>query len=50
MSFPIIQHIDKWMLATKDAHGLYAKYGFETIKDPSKLMDKMSERAKKIYE
>ena len=50
MSFPIIQHIDKWMLATKDAHGLYAKFGFETIKDPSKLMDKMRERSKKIYE
>ena len=50
MNFQILKDIDKWMLATRDAHELYAKFGFEPVKDPSKLMDKMSERAKKIYE
>ena len=38
------------MLATKDAHRLYSKFGFEPVKDPSKLMDRMSKRAKEIYE
>lgn len=50
LDFPILKNIDKWMLATSDAHELYAKFGFEAVKDPSKLMDKMSERAKNIYE
>ena len=44
-----LKDIDKWMLATKDAHGLYEPYGFETVKNPMMLMEKMSERAKKIY-
>ena len=47
---PSLKNIDKWMLATRDAHGLYQQFGFDTVKDPSKLMDKMSPRAKKIYE
>jgi len=50
MSFPSIKDIDRWMLATKDAHSLYAKYGFQRVKSPEKLMDKMSERAKIVYE
>ena len=50
LNFPALKHIDKWMLATKDAHELYQKFGFEVVKDPGKLMDKMSERAKNIYE
>jgi len=50
MNFPELRGIDKWMLATKDAHQLYKKFGFESIKDPSLLMDKMSARAKKIFE
>lgn len=45
-----IKEVDRWMLATKDAHSLYEKFGFERIKSPEKLMDKMSERAKLIYE
>ena len=49
LNFPSLKNIDRWMLATKDAHGLYTQFGFEPVKDPSKLMDKMSDRAKKIY-
>lgn len=44
-----LKNIDKWMLATKDTHGLYKKYGFELARNPSMLMEKMSDRAKKIY-
>lgn len=45
-----LKNIDRWMLATKDAHSLYEKFGFELVKSPEKLMDKMSDRAKIIYE
>ncbi|MBL4606053.1 MAG: GNAT family N-acetyltransferase [Flavobacteriaceae bacterium] len=50
LNFPSIKDVDRWMLATKDAHALYEKYGFESVKSPEKLMDKISERAKVIYE
>jgi GNAT superfamily N-acetyltransferase len=45
-----LKDIDRWMLATKDAHSLYEQFGFEIVKSPEKLMDRMSERAKLIYE
>lgn len=44
-----IKKVDKWILATQDAHSLYAKFGFESIKNPTMLMEKMSDRAKEIY-
>jgi len=50
MNFPGLKAIDKWMLATKDAHTLYEKFGFTAIKSPEKLMEKISKRAKIIYE
>lgn len=50
LNFPSLQNIDKWMLATKDAHSLYEKFGFERVKSPEKLMDRMSDRAKLVYE
>ena len=50
LNFEPLKDIDKWMLATKDAHELYRKFGFEAVKDTSKLMDRMSLRAKEIYE
>lgn len=50
LNFPELKVIDKWMLATKDAHTLYKKFGFSEIKSPEKLMEKLSPRAKIIYE
>ncbi|GAA3624090.1 GNAT family N-acetyltransferase [Flavivirga jejuensis] len=50
LNFPELKAIDKWMLATKDAHTLYKKFGFTGIKSPEKLMEKLSDRAKIIYE
>ena len=50
LKFPELKNIDKWMLATKDAHELYKKFGFAAIKSPEKLMEKLSQRAKIIYE
>lgn len=33
--------IKKWMLATKDAHSLYAQFGFGGIYNPDRLMEKV---------
>jgi len=33
--------IKKWILATKDAHSLYACFGFEKLKNPDRLMEKV---------
>lgn len=35
---PILKNIKKWMLATRDAHGLYKKLGFTPLKDPKGFM------------
>ncbi|GAA3610048.1 GNAT family N-acetyltransferase [Flavivirga amylovorans] len=50
LNFPELKNVDKWMLATKDAHKLYERFGFKTVKSPEKLMEKLSQRAKIIYE
>lgn len=50
LNFPELKNIDKWMLATKDAHELYERFDFVSIKSPEKLMEKLSPRAKIIYE
>ena len=33
--------IKKWVLATKDAHSLYAQFGFEPLKRPERMMEKV---------
>ncbi|WP_230533507.1 GNAT family N-acetyltransferase [Microvirga roseola] len=38
MEHPDLQHLRRWMLVTKDAHSLYAKYGFEPPAHPERLM------------
>ncbi|HNQ28297.1 MAG TPA: GNAT family N-acetyltransferase [Aquaticitalea sp.] len=50
MAHEPIKYIDKWMLATIDAHSLYSKFGFGTIKNPSRIMEKLSDRAKEIHQ
>lgn len=44
LEHPNLQNIDRWMLATKDAHTLYRQFGFQAIPDPSKLMGKLNTR------
>lgn len=33
-----LQGLRRYMLATQDAHGLYAQFGFKAIENPEKLM------------
>ena len=38
MAHPDLQNLQCFIVATRDAHGLYAQYGFERIQDASTLM------------
>jgi N-acetylglutamate synthase-like GNAT family acetyltransferase len=39
LSHPELQGLKRWCLLTKDAHGLYKKYGFRELDDPSRWME-----------
>lgn len=39
LSHPELQGLRRWMLATRDAHGLYQKYGFQPLSSPERLME-----------
>jgi N-acetylglutamate synthase-like GNAT family acetyltransferase len=36
---PDLQGLRRWMLVTKDAHGLYEQYGFAPLKQPESVME-----------
>lgn len=38
MAHPELQLLRRWMLATRDAHKLYARYGFALPEHPERLM------------
>ena len=38
-SHPDLQGLRRWILMTRDAHGLYEQSGFRTIQDPSRCME-----------
>ena len=40
MSHPDLAGIRRWMLATRDAHGLYRKSGFTELRQPERWMEK----------
>ena len=35
-----LQGLRRWLLATKDAHGLYAQYGFAPLRFPERWMER----------
>jgi GNAT superfamily N-acetyltransferase len=39
MKYPALQGLQRYMLATQDAHELYKKYGFTVIASPEKFME-----------
>lgn len=41
VSHPELQGLRRWILATRDAHGLYEKYGFVELKNPKRWMEKI---------
>ena len=36
---PELQGLRRFMLATRDAHGLYEQYGFTPVKNPERIME-----------
>lgn len=38
MTHAELQNLRRWMLVTRDAHGLYEQYGFEAPANPERLM------------
>ena len=39
MAHPELQGLRRMMLATRDAHGLYAKFGFKPLAAPDRIME-----------
>jgi GNAT superfamily N-acetyltransferase len=39
-SHPDLQGLRRWILATRDAHGLYEKFGFTPLKKPEIFMER----------
>lgn len=44
VGYPELQDVPKWLLATKDAHGLYRRYGFKNLSEPEKMMMRITDR------
>jgi GNAT superfamily N-acetyltransferase len=39
VAHPKLQGLRRWTLATRDAHGLYAKFGFTPLAKPDRIME-----------
>ena len=44
---PELQGLRRWILLTRDAHGLYAKFGFTTLVAPERWMERWTPEAYK---
>ena len=47
VAHPELQGFRRWILLTRDAHGLYRKFGFTPLSDPTRWMEKW---APDVYE
>jgi GNAT superfamily N-acetyltransferase len=36
---PALQNLRRWILLTRDAHGLYSQFGFTPVKAPERYME-----------
>lgn len=41
LAHPDLQGLRRWLLATADAHGLYAAFGFSPLSAPERLMERI---------
>jgi GNAT superfamily N-acetyltransferase len=39
VGYPVLQHLRRWILLTRDAHGLYSQFGFRALKAPERYME-----------
>lgn len=47
VAHPELQGLRRWILLTRDAHGLYAKFGFTTLAAPERWMERWTPEAYK---
>lgn len=40
LSHPDLQGLRRWFLLTRDAHGLYRKFGFDALRNPNSAMER----------
>lgn len=40
MAHPDLQRLRRWLLATRDAHGLYRQFGFTALAAPARFMER----------
>ncbi len=45
VDYPELQGLRRWMLATRDAHGLYEKVGFVVVPGPERFMERYDPNA-----
>jgi GNAT superfamily N-acetyltransferase len=43
VAHPELQGLRRWALFTRDAHGLYRKYGFREPRNPERLMERFTD-------
>jgi GNAT superfamily N-acetyltransferase len=41
LAHPELQNLRRWLLATWDAHGLYAQFGFKPLERPERIMERV---------
>jgi GNAT superfamily N-acetyltransferase len=39
MEHPALKNLRRWMLVTRDAHGLYEKFGWRSLGNPERIME-----------
>jgi GNAT superfamily N-acetyltransferase len=45
LDHPDLTNVNKWLLGTRDAHGVYAALGFEPLPHPERFMQRSTARA-----
>lgn len=45
LAYPKVQGLRRWLLATRDAHGLYTQFDFTPISIPERWMERFDENA-----
>jgi N-acetylglutamate synthase-like GNAT family acetyltransferase len=43
LDHPDLRDVQRWFLFTRDAHGLYAQFGFQALAAPERAMDRLNQ-------
>jgi GNAT superfamily N-acetyltransferase len=48
LAHPELQGLRRWLLATHDAHGLYRRYGFTELQEPTRWLERFTETGTEV--